>query len=34
MIHLSEAQELLFVFAMVIIAQALLYFAQRWMDKG
>lgn len=34
MFHVSETQELIVVFTLVLIAQALLYFAQRWMDKG
>lgn len=34
MLHVSETAELVIVFTMVIVAQALLYFAQRWMDKG
>lgn len=34
MFHVNETIELVIVFAMVIIAQALLYYAQRWMDKG
>lgn len=32
--QVTDVQELVIVFAMVFIAQALLYFAQRWMDKG
>lgn len=32
--QVTDVQELVIVFSMVFIAQALLYFAQRWMDKG
>lgn len=31
--HVSETAELVIVFIMVIVGQALLYFAQRWMNK-
>lgn len=34
MFQVTDVQELIVVFSMVFIAQALLYFAQRWMDKG
>lgn len=34
MFHVNDIQELIVVFSLVFIAQALLYFAQRWMDKG
>lgn len=33
MIQVSESMELLLIFAMVIVAQAALYFIGRWMDK-
>lgn len=33
MFQVSETMELVLVFGMVIVAQALLYFAQRWIDK-
>ncbi len=34
MLHISESAELLVVFVMVMVAQAALYFIQRWMDRG
>jgi len=33
MFQVSEAGELVAVFAMVLLGLALLYFAERWMDK-
>lgn len=33
MFQVNDAMELVIVFGMVIVAQTLLYFAQRWMDK-
>lgn len=33
MIHVSESVELLLVFLLVIVAEASLYFIQRWIER-